>query len=288
VRQLKKDHFLIVYAVLAAAIVVCCIALVPIAVEHIKFSLATGKTPEGSFGEVVVKSRYEIQVYMNRISPATNYTECRLAITAPDSEKVVVDLMKDVYDYSMANKFSRLTIVRLHDKGALGEIGPEDYFSLYHDYPILVGVWTLDLIAKGSGGEIASRPVVSPDTAGHPSGTFASATRINEAKFQLVLGTISPTTSYSYCKLMLDPPGSTLDLGPSYVNLTEGAVQTHYFPNNIKATVLAQNQYGIPQPGDIINVTSTSTSIPPGQYAISLVYKYDGGTIALKVFTLTV
>lgn len=283
---LKKDQFLIVYAVLAAAIVVSGIALVPIAIEALKPQKDV-PTPVGSFGEVVVKSRYEIQVHLGNCTPLTNYSECRIIVTSPANDKASIDLYEDKYVYSMAGVMSRLTEVRISDTQGIGLVGDEDYITLYHSYPLLLGVWNVELAYKASDKAIASRPVVAPDTSSHPVGDFLSGAKVNQAKYRLVVGIVSPPTDYAYCRLMVDAPGTTDELMPKYFNLTEAKNQAFYYGSQVRVTLSAQNEYGLPQSGDTIELTSTGASLPFGQWTVALVYKYDGGRIAVKVFSMT-
>lgn len=284
--HLKKDHYMIVYAVLAAAIVVSAIALIPIGLDALEPEKEV-PTPEGSFGQVNVKSRYEIQVWMGPCTPLTNYSDCRLVLTTPDNERCTLDLVKDKYIYSMTGLLSKLTELRISDSTVPGTIGSGDMLTLYHNYPIETGVWNVELVYRESGKAIASRPVVSPDITSHPNGDFLTSSKVNEAKYKIVVGIVTPATDYAYCRLLIDPPGTTEGYLPRYLNLTEGLEQTMFYSDTIRVKLTAQNEYGLPQSGDTIEITSTGAALPFGQWTVALVYKFDGGRIAVKVFTLS-
>ena len=283
--RLKKDQFLIVYAVPAAAIVVLGIAMIPIVSDALQPQKEV-PTPVGSFGLVNAKSRYEIQVHFGNCTPLTNFSECRLVITTPENEKASLDLTEGKLIYSMTGLMSRLTELRITDAKGVGIINPEDYLTLYHNYPLQLGVWNVQLVYKESGKDIASRPVVSPDTTSHPVGDFISSAKVNNAKYKLVVGIVSPATDYAYCRLLIDPPGTVGDYLPKYINLTEGLEQSMFYSSEIRVKLTAQNQYGIPQSGDTIEITSTGANLPYGQWTVALVSRFDGGRIAVKVFTM--
>ncbi|MEM0449576.1 MAG: hypothetical protein QW520_07140 [Methanomassiliicoccales archaeon] len=283
--RLKKDHYLIIYAVLTAIIVVLAIALIPIISNLIEPEKEI-ITPQGEFGAVSFRSVYEIHVWFGQCNPSVNFTDCLLLIISPDNQRCILELSDSKLIYPLTGLFTKLTEIRISDSTSMGKIDAEDFLVLYHNYPLEKGIWNLNLIFKKTGRTIASRPLVSPDMDSHPTGDFISAYKIDNRRYRLEVGIISPPTDYSYCRLYLDPPGISEDRLPKYLDLGEGTEQIVRYSDEIEISITAQNRYGIPQSGDTIDIISTGTTLPFGQWTVALVSKFDGGRIAVKIFSI--
>lgn len=280
----KKDRYLICYAVLSAAIVVCCVALIPVIEDAMQPNLNV-PTPTGSFGGVTLKSRYEIVVGFGNCTPAVNYSQCSIAIVTPEGERGMVDLKAGKYTYSLVGSMAKLTELRLSDSGSFGRIENGDAMTLFHNYPIELGVWSVELVYKASEKPITVKKVVSNDPDSAPTGSFMDAALLNPSTYQLKVNQINPSTAYSYCKLTIDPPGTNGSEARTF-KLADKQNQYFFYNGQIRVTISATNDDGVIGMGDTLEITTSASQLPQGQWLVSLDYSFNGAHIAQKTFTL--
>lgn len=280
----KKDRFLVIYAILCAAIVVLVIALVPM-VEVAMQPHKSTSTPEGSFGEVTLKSRYEISVAFGNVTPDVNFTDCRITVITPAGENTTINLVANKYTYEISDDLAKLTELRISDSGATGKVGPEDTLTLYHTSALELGIWTVKLVYKASDGVIASRKVVSNDPDSTPTGSFLTSQLVNPKTYRLTVNQINPPTAYSYCSVLVDPPGT--NNSAKTFKLGDRQDQAFFYSSDLKVVVTAGNGDGVVESGDTIELVSTGTHLAYGQWLVALQFDFNGGRILQKIFTIS-
>jgi hypothetical protein len=127
--------------------------------------------------------------------------------------------------------------------------------------------------------------VVSNDPDSAPTGSFMDAALLNPSTYQLKVNQINPSTAYSYCKLTIDPPGTNGSEARTF-KLADKQNQYFFYNGQIRVTISATNDDGVIGMGDTLEITTSASQLPQGQWLVSLDYGFNGAHIAQKTFTL--
>jgi hypothetical protein len=253
--------FFILDVVLLMAIVVAALFL-PMAFDKANENQAL-KTPHGSFSWVDVVSPSTISVHIADVSPSTNFYDCSVKVTTPDTA-VTVLLQPNTLQYSV--NAGTLTNVRTSSSTV---IQPDDNITLIGSGALKTGLWRVALIDKEGGGVIAERIVVVP-SANKPHGGFTSAYLLDASHAHAVLGITTPATDFSYCSVKVSSPD-----GESFLWKIDRYNPSIYKANDTLVFSMTDvSSDHIISSGDSVDISSSVGTLALGTWTVSLIYDY--------------
>lgn len=240
------------------------------------------KAPNGTLGKVSIVSSNKVSIELNNFSQTVQFSEVSIRITAPNGELCTASFTNQSLDYPQNPPLHSLSMIRISSYGVLGvgqSITLENYKALQ------IGIWSVTLIHKPTGGIMAQKGIVIPDTETTPYGPGALSTieKISSSVVRVRFGSISPAIEFSFCKLTI-----TTGSGDRYSwEMDQSSTTSYTLDPSLTATVVDDSNDGIITPNDYIELKTSNLALPSGAWSVELTYLFTDGRIAYNAFTIT-